>query len=60
MFGVLAEVLYFPLDTPHRVFVKSDCHNLLDFFDRMKQTAWPDWDDVYRENDTHWLEFQNA
>jgi len=48
VFGTLAQILYLPLDTPHKRFIESECKNLVDYCQRIKHSYWPDWNEIQR------------
>lgn len=53
MFGPLAQIVYVPLETEHRVLLKGECKNLWAFCERMKERLWPDWDEMCRTGSMH-------
>jgi len=46
MFGHLVQFAYMPLDIPQKQYIKEKCPKLLEFLDRMKDTLWPDWEEM--------------
>jgi glutathione S-transferase len=53
LFGFLAQLIYIPIKTPHMDFLKSDCQNLIQYCDRMKERFWPDWNEACANRSMH-------
>ncbi|PAA48108.1 hypothetical protein BOX15_Mlig003243g4 [Macrostomum lignano] len=49
-FGHLAQILYIPINYPHKKFMRESTPNLCEYVDRMKERFWPDWDKLSLEN----------
>jgi len=45
-FGHLVQMVFLPMDTPQKKFIKDECKNLEEFVDRMRTRFWPDWDEM--------------
>jgi hypothetical protein len=45
-FGHLAQFIYIPMAFPQQIYIKKNCNNLLGFVDRVRDTLWPDWDEM--------------
>ncbi|CAB3405434.1 unnamed protein product [Caenorhabditis bovis] len=56
LFGILAQILYAPYDSDHKDVLIGECHNLVEFVERVKSRFWPDWDDVTTtySTETNW------
>lgn len=50
IFGHMCQLLYLPLDYPHRSYVEENCPNLVKLTERIKTRYWSDWDKVCLEN----------
>jgi len=48
VFSVLAQIVYLPLDTPHKALIQGQCKNLMQWCNLMKTTLWPDWEEAGR------------
>ena len=46
IFGHLVQFVLLPMDIPHKKFIEDECHNLVEFVERVKNELWPDWDDM--------------
>ena len=46
IFGHLVQFLYLPLDIPQKSYIIKNCPNLASFVDRMRETFWPDWQEL--------------
>lgn len=46
IFGHLVQFLYLPLDIPQKAYINKNCPNLASFVDRMRETFWPDWQEL--------------
>jgi len=46
LFGYLAQILYIPLESPHKKLINTECKNLVRYLDRIKARVWPDWDEI--------------
>ncbi|TMS35832.1 hypothetical protein L596_003142 [Steinernema carpocapsae] len=49
LFGMLAQIVYMPFDTPHKQFLFQKCQNLVEFCERVKGRYWPDWEDCTKK-----------
>ncbi|PAA72116.1 hypothetical protein BOX15_Mlig023210g1 [Macrostomum lignano] len=49
-FGHLAQILYVPVDYPHKQFMREQTPNLCEYVTRIKETLWPDWDQLCMDN----------
>ena len=50
IFGHLVQFVYLPLDIPQKAYIKENCPNLAQFVDRMRETFWPDWQELCHGN----------
>ncbi len=46
VFGHLAQFIYIPMAFPQQIYIKKHCYNLIQFVDRMRDTIWPDWEEM--------------
>ncbi|CAI4232979.1 unnamed protein product [Auanema sp. JU1783] len=46
LFGVLAQVVYAPYESEHLDLIKTECPNLMEYVERIKNRYWPDWGDA--------------
>jgi glutathione S-transferase len=46
VFGHLSQFIYIPMAFPQQIYIRKNCENLLKFVDRMKDTHWPDWEEM--------------
>lgn len=46
VFGHLAQFLYIPMDFPQKAHMHEKCQNVVNFVDRIRDEAWPDWDQM--------------
>ena len=46
LFGHLAQFLYIPMDFPQKAYMHSNCKNIVHLVDRIREEAWPDWDQM--------------
>jgi len=53
IFGVLAQIIYMPIDTPHKELINLELINLKDFCERIKNRYWPDWIDCTTRLNLH-------
>ncbi|XP_053400803.1 failed axon connections-like [Mercenaria mercenaria] len=45
VFGVLSQVVYVPMGYPMRKYILENCSNIIDLFDRLKNTYWTNWEE---------------
>jgi len=45
-FGHLCQILFIPINHPHREFIETECQNIAPYVDRIKAELWPDWDEI--------------
>ena len=45
-FGHLCQILFIPINHPHKDFIDSECPNLPPYVERIKAELWPDWDET--------------
>jgi len=50
IFGHLVQFVLLPMDMPHKKFIQDECHNLVEFVERVKNELWPDWDKMCHES----------
>jgi hypothetical protein len=43
VFSLTSQILYLPIDTPHRDFIRKEAKNLEVHCDKIKKEFWPDW-----------------
>ncbi|KAE9553758.1 hypothetical protein FO519_003026 [Halicephalobus sp. NKZ332] len=46
VFGVLAQIIYLPFETPQKKYISQKCPNLKDYCERIKNRYWPDWEEA--------------
>lgn len=46
LFGLLAQIVYIPIESPYRDLLKNECKNLIEYCDRTKDRFWPDWNEI--------------
>jgi hypothetical protein len=46
LFGVLAQIVYLPFETPQKKYIFQKCLNLREYCDRIRNRYWPDWEDA--------------
>ncbi|XP_064594319.1 LOW QUALITY PROTEIN: failed axon connections homolog [Liolophura sinensis] len=44
VFGMVSQMIWHMPGSPHEIFVKEKCPNLVSFCGRMKEKFWPDWE----------------
>ncbi|CAD6198767.1 unnamed protein product [Caenorhabditis auriculariae] len=56
LFGTLAQIVFAPYETEHKTLLRTECSNLLEYVERIKNRFWPDWGDVTAKfsRDTNW------
>lgn len=47
MFGHLTQITDCPIDYPFKSLLKSDCRNVVEYVDRIRDMYWPDYDDLF-------------
>ncbi|XP_014671562.1 PREDICTED: failed axon connections-like isoform X1 [Priapulus caudatus] len=47
MFCHLSQVVYVPLDHPHREIISKECPNVQEYTNRVRDTFWPDWNTLF-------------
>lgn len=50
LFGHLCQVLYIPVEYPHKEYIHKNCGNLVEYTERIKKELWPDWDIICAEH----------
>jgi len=45
-FGHLCQILFIPINHPHKKFMDEECPNLAPYVERIKAELWPDWDEM--------------
>jgi hypothetical protein len=53
VFALVGQILYLPIDTPHKVYLLANAPNLTKHCDRVKAEFWPDWDVVTKQTQTN-------
>jgi glutathione S-transferase len=43
LFGHLVQILYVPLDSPHKDLLREECTNVVQYCNRIRDDFWPDW-----------------
>ncbi|CAJ0604907.1 unnamed protein product [Cylicocyclus nassatus] len=46
LFAFLAQIVYAPYENEHLNVIKSECPNLIEYVERIKNRYWPDWQDA--------------
>ena len=46
VFGIMANFVWADTDSPMHTMIKTNCQNIEKFCIAMKETFWPDWDEV--------------
>ena len=49
VFAHLSQFLYIPLPFPQKAFMKSECRNLVEYVDRVRDRIWPDWEEACKK-----------
>ena len=45
-FAHLCQILFIPINHPHKQFIDDECSNLSSYVERIKIELWPDWEEV--------------
>jgi len=53
VFALVAQILYIPVDTPHKTFILTKANNLQAHCDRVRKEFWPDWNLITEELQCH-------
>ena len=46
IFGQLSQIVYIDLDFPYKDILDSECPNIKPYLERIKDTLWPDFDEI--------------
>ena len=46
VFGQLSQIVNVDMPFPHKEVLQNGGGNLVQFMERMKKRAWPDWDEI--------------
>ncbi len=53
LFGFLAQIIYVPIEAPHKDLVENECKNIVDYCERIRRRYWPDWDEACGKQSLH-------
>ena len=45
------QILYLPVEYPHKKFMFEECPNLVALVERIKTKLWPDWENICENRD---------